>query len=65
MKRAAEYWASLTPEGRAEVDAASIAAADPALLAAEAGPLKGAMQRARCEEYIRRLLADRERREDE
>jgi hypothetical protein len=59
MKRAAEYWASLTPEGRAEVDAASIAAADPASLAAEAGPLKGAMQRARREEYIRRQLADR------
>jgi hypothetical protein len=62
-KRAAAYWASLTPEERAEVDAASIAAADPASLAAEIGPLKGAMQRARREEHIRRLLADRERRE--
>jgi hypothetical protein len=63
MKRAAEYWASLTAEGRAEVDAASMAAADPASLAAEAGPFKGALQRARREEYIRRLLADGERRE--
>jgi hypothetical protein len=60
-KRAAAYWAALTAEGRAEVDAASIAAADPVSLAAEAGPLKGAMQRARREEYIRRLLADRGR----
>jgi hypothetical protein len=59
MKRAAEYWASLTSEGRAEVDAASMAEADPASLGAEAGPLKGAMQRARREEYIRRQLADR------
>ena len=59
--RAAAYWASLTAEEKAEVDAASLAAADPASLAAEAGPLKGALQRARREEYIRRLLADRGR----
>ena len=58
LKRAAEYWASLTAEERAEVDAASMAAADPASLAAETGPFKGTMQRARREEYIRRLLAD-------
>jgi hypothetical protein len=61
LKRAAAYWASLTPEGRAEVDAASIAAADPASLAAEAGPFKGTMQRARREEHVRRMLADRGR----
>jgi hypothetical protein len=60
-KRAAAYWASLTAAGRAEVDAASMAAADPASLDAEAGPLKGALQRTRREEYIRRLLADRGR----
>jgi hypothetical protein len=59
LKRAAEYWASLTPEERAEVDAASLAAADPASLDAEAGPFKGTLQRARREEYIRRRLADR------
>jgi Replication initiator protein A len=64
LKRAAEYWASLTPEGRAEVDAASMTAADPASLSAEAGPFKGAMQRTRREEYIRRMLAGRERHED-
>jgi hypothetical protein len=58
---AAEYWASLTAEGRAEVDAASMAAADPASLAAETGPFKGTMQRIRREQHIRRLLADRER----
>ena len=61
LERAAEYWASLTPEERAQVDAASIAAADPASLAAEAGPFKEIMQRARREEYIRRMLADRGR----
>jgi hypothetical protein len=58
IKRVADYWASLTAGERAEVDAASIAAADLASLDAEAGPLKGAVQRARREEYIRRLLAD-------
>jgi hypothetical protein len=64
LKRAADHWASLTPEQRAEVDAASIAAADPASLAAEAGPFKGALQRTRREGYIRRMLADRGRSED-
>ena len=58
LKRAAEYWASLTAEQQAEVEAASLAASDPASLAAEAGPFKGTLQRIRREEYIRRRLAD-------
>ena len=34
------YWASLTPEQQAELDAASTAQADPDTLAMETGPLQ-------------------------
>ena len=56
----AAYWESLTPEQQAELDAASIAAADPGILEQERGPLKRTMQRIRRDQYIRRLLKGRE-----
>jgi hypothetical protein len=54
------YWASLTPEQQTELDAASLAKADPATLAMETGPLKRMGQTIRRHEYIRQLLANRE-----
>jgi hypothetical protein len=53
------YWESLTPEQQAELDAASIAQADPATLALETGPLKRMGQTIRRHEHIRQLLRDR------
>ena len=54
------YWQSLTPEQQAEIDAASLAQADPATLAMETGPLKRMGQMIRRHTYIRQLLASRE-----
>jgi hypothetical protein len=54
------YWASLTAEQQAELDAASTAQTDPASLAMETGPLKRMGQMIRRNEYIRQLLAIRE-----
>jgi hypothetical protein len=51
------YWASLTPEQQAELDAASLAKADAATVAMETGPLKRMGQTIRRHEYIRQLLA--------
>jgi hypothetical protein len=59
-KAIADYWESLTPERRAELDAASIAAADPATLAEETGPFQASLQRLRREGYLRQLLRDRQ-----
>jgi hypothetical protein len=56
----AAYWDSLTPEQRAELDAAALAQADPADVAQEWGPLKKIGERLRREAYIRHLLADRQ-----
>ena len=56
----AAYWESLTPEQQAELDAASIAQADPETLAMETGPLKRMGQMIRRNEYIRQLLASRQ-----
>ena len=50
------HWASLTPEQQAELDAASIAQADPDTLAMEKGPMKDTFQRIRRDQYIRQLL---------
>lgn len=55
----AAYWVSLTPEQKAELDAASSALADPEALAIEAGPIRRIAQQLRREAYIRQLLADR------
>ena len=55
----AAYWVSLTPEQKAELDAASRALADPETLAIEAGPIRRIAQQLRREAYIRQLLADR------
>lgn len=54
------YWASLTPEQQAEIDAASTAQADAATLALETGPLKSMGQTLRRHAYIRQLLHDRQ-----
>lgn len=54
------YWASLTPEQQAELQAAADAQADPADLANEFGPLKRMGQMIRREGYIRRLLHNRQ-----
>ena len=54
------YWASLTPEQQAELDAASTAEADPETLAMEAGPLKSMAKTLRRHGHIRKLLASRE-----
>jgi cell division protein FtsL len=54
------YWASLTPEQQSELDAASIAQADPETLAMETGPLKRMGQTIRRHAYIRQLLASPE-----
>ena len=54
------YWASMTPEQQAALDAATIEQADPATLAMENGPLKRMGQTIRRHEHIRRLLASRE-----
>jgi hypothetical protein len=54
------YWASLTPEQQAELQAAADAQADPASLAIEHGPLKRMGQMIRRHAYIRQLLAIRE-----
>jgi hypothetical protein len=54
------YWASLTPQQQAELDAASLAQADPATVAMETGPLRRMGQTIRRHEYIRQLLAIRE-----
>jgi hypothetical protein len=50
------YWAALTPEQQATLDAESLARADPAAQALEAGPLGKLMQRSRRDEYIRHML---------
>jgi hypothetical protein len=55
----AAYWVSLTPQQKAELDAASNALADPETLAIEAGPIRRIAQQLRREAYIRQLLADR------
>jgi Replication initiator protein A len=54
------YWASLTPEQQAELDAVSLAQADAEILAMETGPLKRMGQTIRRHAYIRQLLASRE-----
>lgn len=54
------YWASLTPEQQAELDAASTAEADPDILAMQSGPLKSMATTLRRHAYIRKLLASRE-----
>jgi hypothetical protein len=54
------YWESLTPPQQAELQAAADAAADPAQLAQETGPLKSLSQTLRRHEHIRQLLASRE-----
>jgi hypothetical protein len=54
------HWALLTPEQQAELDAASIAQADPDTLAMESGPMKDTFQRIRRDLYIRQLLTNRE-----
>jgi Replication initiator protein A len=59
-KAVSDHWESLTPEQQAELDAASIAAADPATLANENGPFKASLQRFRREGYIRQLLRNRQ-----
>jgi len=53
------YWASLTPEEQAELDAASLAQADAETLAMETGPLKRMGQTIRRHAYIRQFLASR------
>ena len=52
----AAYWEGLTPRQQAELDAASIARADPETLALEAGPFRKMGRRIRREAYIRQLL---------
>jgi Replication initiator protein A len=59
------YWASLTPEQQAELDAASIAEADPETLAMERGPMKKFGQTLRRHGYIRKLLASQEQKQAE
>jgi hypothetical protein len=54
------YWASLTPEQQADLQAAADAQADPASLAIEHGPLKRMGQMIRRHGHIRQLLAIRE-----
>ena len=54
------YWASLTPEQQAALQAKADAQSDPANLALEHGPLKRMGQHIRRGEYIRQLLASRE-----
>ena len=57
---ATAYWESLTPEQQAELDAASMADADPAMLALEHGALKRLGQQLHRDAYIRRLLENQE-----
>ena len=54
------YWASMTPEQQAELDAAATAAADPEMLALDDGPLKRMGQQLRRNEYIQQLLKSRQ-----
>ena len=54
------YWASLTPEQQAELDAASTAQADASTLEMETGPFKRMGQTIRRHAYIRQLLASQE-----
>lgn len=56
----AAYWSSLTPEQQKELDAVSIAQADPDMLAQENGPIKDIYQRIRRDQYIRQLLRDQQ-----
>jgi hypothetical protein len=53
------YWASLTPEQQAKLDATATAEADPTNLAMETRALKSFGQTIRRHDYIRRLLATR------
>jgi hypothetical protein len=54
----AAYWEGLTPAQRAELEAASIARANPETLALEAGPFREMGRRIRREAYIRQRLRD-------
>ena len=56
----AAYWAGLTPQQQAELDAAARAEADPETLALEKGPLKSMGQTIRRDSYIRRILQSRQ-----
>lgn len=56
----AAYWASLTPQQQAALDAASAAATDPATLAMETGPLARMVRQIRRDAWIRELLDGRE-----
>lgn len=56
----AAYWASLTPEQQAELDAAADATAAPEMLAMADGPMKRIGQQLRRNDYIQQLLASRE-----
>jgi len=60
LKAINAHWASLTPEQQAELDAASIAQADPDTLAMEKGPMRDTFQRIRRDQYIRQLLGSRQ-----
>jgi hypothetical protein len=51
------YWQSLTPEQQVELDAASLALADPETLALEHGPMKRMGKQIRRDSYIRQLLS--------
>ena len=59
LKAVKAYWESLTPEQQAELDAESIAQADPESLTWENGPMKEAIRRLRRDQYIRTLLKSR------
>ena len=60
LKAVKAYWEALTPEQQAELDAESIAQADPESLTWENGPMKEAIRRLRRDQYIRTLLKSRE-----
>jgi hypothetical protein len=51
-----DYWNALSPTQQAEIDAASLASADPKTLAMETGPLKSMGQTIRRHEHIQKLL---------
>jgi hypothetical protein len=59
-KRDTAYWASLTPEQQAQLQAEADAQDDPSHLAAEIGPTKRIGQHIRRLAYIRQMLDSRE-----
>jgi hypothetical protein len=59
-KKVSAYWASLTPQQQAELDAAIDALVDAETLANEKGPHEETFRRFRRHDYIRQLLASQE-----